>query len=133
MHFASMRHNIFFATSNIRAENPHSLSYQPNTRTSACAITCTCGAAITKLSGRALRSDDTNGRSVIPSIPGHAERKYSIRAGKRIGRFGQLARQIHSRNSRSWYPHSTALNSSHKLGQNHVNQCRRRCGSGDHG
>ena len=57
------------ATSSIRFENPHSLSYQPKTRSRPPGVTVVSGSAITMLSGRARRSLDTSGRSVQPITP----------------------------------------------------------------
>ena len=60
---------MILATSSIRHEKPHSLSYQPKTRTSPPNVTRVSGKDTIRLSGRARRSDDTSGFSVQPMTP----------------------------------------------------------------
>lgn len=62
-------HPILSAISSILFENPHSLSYQPNTRSIPPAVTRVSGQAITILSARARMSEDTSARSVTPITP----------------------------------------------------------------
>src|SRR5690554_4767671 len=54
--------------SSIRQENPHSLSYQPKTRSNLPSDTDVSRPLMITDSSRARRSDDTNGRSVQPNM-----------------------------------------------------------------
>ena len=84
------------ATSSIRFENPHSLSYQPNTRHMPAAVTRVSGQAITILSARARMSVETSARSVAPiTVPEvwAALRNTSFTASK-LARRQQLRRLI---------------------------------------
>jgi hypothetical protein len=60
---------ILKATSSMRLEKPHSLSYHPKTRTRPNLVTRVSGRAIRMLSGRARKSDETSGASVVPMTP----------------------------------------------------------------
>ena len=53
----------------MRLEKPHSLSYQPKTRSIPPLVTRVSGSAMMMLSGRALRSDDTSALVVAPITP----------------------------------------------------------------